>query len=158
MASLDEDSRQMASIKIKHNLEMGHRLSLQPESKCFHLHGHSWYVTLFIYGPMDPTTGMVMEFGEVKRRWRGMLDTEYDHHMLLNSKDPLFNYIMPHVQAVKRWGITTLEDRDPTVENFAAHLYRTAKAMFQRNGMFQFHIELQEAATNAVEYGDRCGW
>src|SRR5262245_38488134 len=131
---------------------MGHRLSRQPDSKCFQLHGHSWRVFLRIAGPMDPISGMVVDFNVVKPAWRGWLDENYDHHFLLNPEDPLVTLIEDgdHEKVLEKWGITLTDGCDPTVENFAKINYHWAKEHFQQYGhMFKFHVKVFEAASNA---------
>ena len=150
----------MALIEVNHNVEMGHRLSRQPDSRCFHLHGHSWRVFLRIAGPMDPISGMVMDFGPIKSAWRGWLDDNYDHHLLLNPEDPLIVHLLNHgggfgEKTIEEWGITLTDGCDPTVENFAKMNYHWAKDHFQQYGqMYKFHVKVFEAASNAAEYGE----
>jgi 6-pyruvoyltetrahydropterin/6-carboxytetrahydropterin synthase len=130
-------------------MEMGHRLSLQPDSKCYHLHGHSWWVYLTIEGEPDDK-GMILDFTTVKHKFREYLDENFDHHMLLNTYDPLVQ-ILEKVEAIE-WGIVTCGGFDPTVENVAQLIYNWAAHTF--GAYYQYHVELYEAATNAAEYGD----
>jgi 6-pyruvoyl tetrahydropterin synthase/QueD family protein len=142
----------MPLIGITHNIEMGHRLANQPDSKCFHLHGHSWLVELDIYGPVDLESGMIMEYGEVKAKWRGWLDKYYDHHMLLNPDDPLIERLLG--AELHLWGITTMPyPVDPTVENVMAMFQHKAEEMF--GSAYKYHIKLREAPNNFGEYGFR---
>lgn len=149
----------MPSITVRHNVEMGHRLSKQPDSKCFHLHGHSWWVELTIYGPLDVSSGMILEFGSVKARWRTWLDEYFDHHLLLAQDDPLVQSLkLWHGNTaeaqMREWGITKMPTAgDPTVENVAAMFHQMAAEMF--GSRFKYHIELWEASTNKAEYGFR---
>jgi 6-pyruvoyltetrahydropterin/6-carboxytetrahydropterin synthase len=73
---------------VKHNIEMAHRLSLLP-GKCQQIHGHSWWVTLEITGEVDPRTGILLDFSSVKTAFRGYLDSQYDHRLLMNVEDPI---------------------------------------------------------------------
>jgi 6-pyruvoyl-tetrahydropterin synthase len=135
------------TIAVRHNVEMGHRLSLQPDSKCFHLHGHSWWIDLKLTGPVDET-GMVENFAKVKSLWRGYLDGRFDHHMVLNIADPLIALLpidLGQSSVLDSWGITLLPF-DPTVENMARHWGVEARHMFQ----LKVEIKVQEAATNAA--------
>lgn len=145
------------SIKVRHNVEMGHRLSQQPDSKCFHLHGHSWWIDLELFGPVNPS-GMVcdLNFGDVKKRWRGMLDEHFDHHLCLNVDDPLVLFVQEAQKygllpedVLTSWGITTVPF-DPTVENMARHWGLAARGMFTQ--VSEVRINVQEAATNAATW------
>lgn len=147
----------MPAIKVKHNVEMAHRLSQQPDSKCFRIHGHSWWVELTIYGPMNAVTKMIIDFGEVKRKFRNFLDSNYDHHLLLNPEDPLLAILA--LQSSERAGytLTTLgvnltDYGDPTVENFARIIFEWAHNMFGK--AYKYHVVVWEASSNAAEYGE----
>ena len=62
--------------------EAAHSLSGVPEGhKCRRLHGHSYRIDIHVAGDVDPQTGMVMDFGEIKRVVGGLLDT-LDHRNL----------------------------------------------------------------------------
>lgn len=140
---------------------MGHRLSQQPESKCFHLHGHSWWVELEIIGEVSED-GMVggLNFTVVKTAWRNYLDGAYDHHMLLNIDDPLIDLIIDQfdhgfegskqaAQFCAAWGIQT-NPFDPTVENVAKLWGSEAIQLF--GSVLKYRIKVQEASTNAATW------
>ncbi|GAA0254368.1 6-carboxytetrahydropterin synthase QueD [Saccharothrix mutabilis subsp. mutabilis] len=62
--------------------EAAHRLPEVPEGhKCARLHGHSYRVTVHVEGPVDPTAGWVMDFGDVKAAFKP-LEEQLDHHYL----------------------------------------------------------------------------
>lgn len=64
------------------NFDAAHRLTGVPEGhKCARLHGHTYYVKLFITGDPDPLTGWVMDFGDVKEAFKPILN-QLDHHYL----------------------------------------------------------------------------
>ena len=63
-------------------LEAAHRLPNVPEGhKCARLHGHSFRVELHLDGPVDPHTGWVMDFSEVKSIFKPLYE-QLDHHYL----------------------------------------------------------------------------
>lgn len=144
------------TILVYHNVEMGHRLSLQPDSKCFQLHGHSWQVELALTGSVD-SKGMVLglDFGHIKKMWRSYLDEQYDHHLCLNENDPLLYLIDPDdktavgddVDLCAKWGIVTIP-WDPTVENMARIWGTWAAKTFS----CKIDIKIHEAATNAATW------
>jgi len=57
--------------------------------KCRRLHGHSYRVDVHVTGPVDATTGMAMDFGEI----RDVVDPILDRldHRLLNDIPGLAN-------------------------------------------------------------------
>ena len=63
-------------------LEAAHRLPNVPDGhKCARLHGHSFRVELHLDGPVDPHTGWVMDFSEVKAIFKPLYE-QLDHHYL----------------------------------------------------------------------------
>ncbi len=62
--------------------EAAHFLPNVPEGhKCGRLHGHSFLVRLEITGEVDPHTGWVMDFSEIKRVFKPLYE-RLDHHYL----------------------------------------------------------------------------
>ena len=62
--------------------EAAHRLPNVPEGhKCARLHGHSFFVRLAITGEVDPQTGWLMDFDDIKNAFGPLLD-QLDHHYL----------------------------------------------------------------------------
>lgn len=132
-------------IIVKHNVEMAHRL-YEPEGKCQQVHGHSWWVNLAIKGEVDET-GMVAEFGAVKKEFRGYLDGRYDHKTIIANEDPLMHDLVdigfPGLEVVHY---------NPTTENFARDIYEWAQDRFGTD--LQYLVEVWETAVNAAVHGD----
>ena len=62
--------------------EAAHRLPKVPEGhKCERLHGHSYRVRITIEGAVDPDTGWIIDFDEIKQAFDPLLD-QLDHHYL----------------------------------------------------------------------------
>ncbi|OEF27619.1 6-carboxytetrahydropterin synthase QueD [Vibrio rumoiensis] len=62
--------------------EAAHHLPNVPEGhKCGRLHGHSFFVRLYILGEVDATTGWVIDFGDVKKIFAPIYD-RLDHYYL----------------------------------------------------------------------------
>lgn len=62
--------------------EAAHRLPHVPEGhKCGRLHGHSFMVRLEVTGEVDPHTGWVMDFAELKAVFSPIWE-RLDHHYL----------------------------------------------------------------------------
>lgn len=79
--------------------EAAHRLPNVPEGhKCRRLHGHSYRVTVHVSGPVDPGTGMVMDFADIKAAFRPLMD-QLDHYYL-NEVAGLEN---PTSENLARW-------------------------------------------------------
>ena len=79
--------------------EAAHRLPHVPTGhKCARLHGHSFHVEIHVEGPVDPEIGWVMDFGEIKKVFKPILD-RLDHYYL-NDIEGLEN---PTSENVARW-------------------------------------------------------
>ncbi len=79
--------------------EAAHRLPNLPEGhKCRRLHGHSFRVEVHVAGAVDPDTGWVMDFAEIKERFKPIY-RQLDHYYL-NEIDGLEN---PTSENLARW-------------------------------------------------------
>jgi 6-pyruvoyltetrahydropterin/6-carboxytetrahydropterin synthase len=88
----------MDIYKIFH-IEAAHRLPNVPEGhKCSRLHGHSFGIELHLSGPIDPHSGWVMDFAEVKAAFKPIYE-RLDHHYL-NDIPGLEN---PTSEVLARW-------------------------------------------------------
>jgi 6-pyruvoyltetrahydropterin/6-carboxytetrahydropterin synthase len=89
--------------------EAAHRLPHVPEGhKCGRLHGHSYRVEVHVSGDVEPASGMVMDFAEIKAAF-APLEDRLDHHYL-NEVDGLDN---PTSENVARWIWDRLRPRLP---------------------------------------------
>lgn len=83
----------------KFTFEAAHRLpNVPPDHKCRRLHGHSFKVVLICEGDIDPATGWLIDFGELKAAFAPLLE-RLDHHYL-NEIEGLEN---PTSENLARW-------------------------------------------------------
>ncbi len=81
------------------SFEAAHRLpNVPPGHKCARLHGHTFYVRVHVQGEVDPNTGWVMDFGEIKRHFEPIYQ-RLDHYYL-NDIEGLEN---PTSEVLARW-------------------------------------------------------
>ncbi len=79
--------------------ESAHRLPhVPPGHKCGRLHGHSFSVAVHVRGPVNPNSGWVMDFGDIKKAFQPLMD-RLDHHYL-NEVEGLEN---PTSEVLARW-------------------------------------------------------
>lgn len=54
--------------------------------KCLNIHGHTFRVNVEIEGNIDPSTGMIIDFGIIKKVVKEILD-DFDHKLIVPQKD-----------------------------------------------------------------------
>lgn len=89
--------------------EAAHRLPFVPEGhKCARLHGHSYKVEVHVGGEVDPASGWIMDFADVKAAFKPLLE-QLDHYYL-NEIEGLEN---PTSEELARWIWERLQPRLP---------------------------------------------
>jgi len=95
----------------------GHRLH-RHGGKCEFFHGHNYVADFYVTGEETDSVGRVIDFSDLKQRFKGWIDEHWDHGFILNETDengiaaarmvePSKYYLMPY---------------NPTAENMARHL------------------------------------
>jgi 6-pyruvoyltetrahydropterin/6-carboxytetrahydropterin synthase len=80
--------------------EAAHRLpGVQAGHKCARLHGHSYRLVVHLSGTVDPDSGMVMDFADIKTVVKPLIDEHLDHYFL-NEVEGLEN---PTSENLARW-------------------------------------------------------
>lgn len=63
--------------------EAAHFLPNTPEGhKCRRMHGHSFRFKVHLHGTVDPKTGWLMDFGDLKKIIQELIDDKLDHYCL----------------------------------------------------------------------------
>ena len=89
----------LAEIFKRFTFEAAHRLPYVPAGhKCGRLHGHSFQVALHVEGPVEPKSGWLMDFADLKEHFAPLYD-RLDHHYL-NDVEGLEN---PTSENIARW-------------------------------------------------------
>jgi 6-pyruvoyltetrahydropterin/6-carboxytetrahydropterin synthase len=142
------------SISVRHNAEVSHRL-FQTPGKCQNIHGHSMLITISLRGAVG-ATGMLgdADFGTIKRYFRDYVDSVYDHHLLLNEKDPWAGALYQDPSGMGdelRLPGASLFDGDPTTENIARWVAEWCRDTYA--GTFTgTTVDVAETAVNAARY------
>src|SRR5262245_41571649 len=107
----------LAEIFKEFTFEAAHRLPSVPEGhKCGRLHGHSCRVAVHVTGPVEPESGWLMDFAELKKRFQPLYD-QLDHHYL-NEIPGLEN---PTSENIARWIWEHLLRSVPQLSRVAVH-------------------------------------
>jgi 6-pyruvoyltetrahydropterin/6-carboxytetrahydropterin synthase len=107
--------------------EAAHRLPHVPAGhKCARLHGHSFRVELHVRGPVDPATGWVMDFADIKRAFQPFYD-QLDHNYL-NEVEGLAN---PTSEHLARWIWRRLRPSLPELCRVVIHETCTSGCIYQ---------------------------
>lgn len=98
-------------------IEAAHRLpNVPPGHKCARLHGHSFRIELHLSGEVQPETGWVMDFADVRVAFQPVFD-QLDHHYL-NEVEGLEN---PTSENLARWIWNQTKTRLPLLSKVIVH-------------------------------------
>lgn len=154
---------QMQSISVKHNMEIAHRLFLQP-GKCQNIHGHGMQVMLELVGIVNEE-GIFggIDYSDLKKVFRRYIDETYDHRLLLNLSDPFArplyaitgdeqNYsVNVDAEQVFLPGLQALPG-DPTTENLSLWIAKDMQeeiyGHWPEAEVFQVIVTIWETGTN----------
>lgn len=72
----------MTKIAKTFAFDAAHCLPKLPEDhKCRRVHGHTYEVTIVLTGPVDATTGMIVDYADIASAWQAIHD-QVDHRYL----------------------------------------------------------------------------
>lgn len=109
--------------------EAAHLLPNVPEGhKCGRLHGHSFMVQIHISGDVDPETGWIMDFSELKSAFKPIYN-RLDHYFL-NDIDGLEN---PTSEVLAKWIWTELKPTLPLLSKIVIKETCTSGCIYQGN-------------------------
>ena len=136
MVSLTKRYRFSASHRL-HN----HALSAAENSRVFgkcnspYGHGHNYVVEVTVRGPVDPSTGMVMDLG--------MLDQAVEQEVIDRFDHTYLNLDVPN-----------FEGKVPTTENLCVEIYNLLRSRLGgANGSARLEkVRLEETSSNSFEY------
>ncbi|MDY6806232.1 MAG: 6-carboxytetrahydropterin synthase QueD [Cyanobacteriota bacterium] len=108
--NVDESNQEMWIIGKEFKFEASHQLP-NHDGKCARLHGHSWRCVVYVAGneliKSGPKEDMIMDYDEIKKYVKPLLDDYLDHYHL-NETTGLTN---PTSEAIAKWIYDRLEDR-----------------------------------------------
>jgi 6-pyruvoyltetrahydropterin/6-carboxytetrahydropterin synthase len=104
--AIDYVDRRRMRLDVEFLFAASHRLP-RYDGPCFRLHGHNYRFAVAVEGEVDPGSGMIADFGEVKGVVGDAVLARVDHRDL---NDLLEN---PTAENIARWIWETLQPRLP---------------------------------------------
>ena len=101
-------------MRLSHNFsfEASHRLDhLGPNHPCFPLHGHSYRVTIIVAGEVDPVTGFLIDYAELRRLVQPVI-AKLDHTHL----NDVGGLPLSTAEHISHWLWSRLKPTIPTLE------------------------------------------
>jgi 6-pyruvoyltetrahydropterin/6-carboxytetrahydropterin synthase len=142
----------MAAIRItkEFKFEMAHAL-MNYNGPCRNIHGHSYYLYVTLIGEPTPQhgaseSGMVMDFGQLKKIVRESIVDELDHALLLNDKTPA-----EEIAALKNFNKVVLVPFQPTCENLLVDFAARIKPLLPAHVKL-YSMKLCETVTSFAEW------
>lgn len=125
------------------------------ESKCAAWHGHRYVAELSCSAPELDDRGRILDFGVVKERVGGWIDTHWDHTAILMRGDP--DPAAPAIIAANaaHGRPVYLLDGPPTAENIVRELARVAAGLLADTGVRVERIRLWETPNGSAEWVNR---
>jgi len=112
----------MFKVAREFRFNYGHRL-WGAKTKCARLHGHSARVLIEMKGKKLDQKGMVVDFFDIKNTIGKWIDSNLDHRLILNAKDPLVKILRKAGEPV------VIVNGNPTAEMLAQWIFREARRM-----------------------------
>src|SRR5512138_1856299 len=104
MAALDYGDPRRMRLEVEFTFAAAHRLP-RYDGPCSRVHGHNYRFLVALEGDVDPASGMIADFGEVKRIVGEQVLARADHRSL---NDVLEN---PTAENIARWIWESLDGR-----------------------------------------------
>ncbi len=159
-------------LEFTYRFEAAHRFLKSKSVPCMTPHGHTWFATMTVAfkGSALDSSQMTVEFGEVKKQWKTLIQDTFDHSYMHNINDPI-------VEVLKNEDI---EPRllpfpgDPTTEIISLFMFNKMESLIStsefKDKIVLKSIKLQETPTNAIicdrdffvdqmpQFSDQSGW
>ena len=100
----------MFEVSVEYTFAAGHSLRGY-KGKCENVHGHNYRVQLVVCGEQLDSTGLLMDFVEIRRTIKGLVE-RLDHHFL-NDLAP-FDKINPSAENIAKY---FFDEMDPQIKS-----------------------------------------
>ncbi len=118
------------TLEKRFRFEAAHRLP-KHDGKCARLHGHSWVLTVQVgAGSLTrsgPKSGMVVDYGDISKVVKPLVDAHLDH-WFLNESTQLED---PTSERIAAWVFGRLREKLPGLEAVVVEETCTSKATYR---------------------------
>lgn len=114
--------------------------------KCSNPHGHRYGIRCFF--EVERSGDISTLFGEFDEKVEPWLKEHYDHGMLINIHDPLYDTLLDHCRRTGEKFKLKLFNGSTSVENLAWMLFTEITEM----GFRLSHLEVRETDTSVISY------
>lgn len=116
------------------------------QDKCRNLHGHRYGVTCFFEVERDGSISTL--FGDFDALVEPLLKQQYDHGLLINKHDPLYETLLEHERRTGEKLRMKVFERPTSVENLCHRLFSEITDL----GFRLDRLEVRETDTSVVSY------
>lgn len=111
----------------KIEFDAAHRI-IGHTSGCQMVHGHRYVIELTFASNQLNSMGMVIDFKEIKSRFKNWIDTHWDHNIILHKNDEKLGQMISDYTGQQPFYL----EYNPTSENLAHFLFHSVlKAVFK---------------------------
>jgi len=114
--------------------------------KCRNLHGHRYGLRCFF--EVERRGAISTLFGDFDEKIEPLLKSWYDHALLINASDPLYETLQDHMRRTGEYLRLNVFDRPTSVENVAHRLFGEITDL----GFRLAKIEVRETDTSVLSY------
>ncbi|MEO1448020.1 MAG: 6-carboxytetrahydropterin synthase QueD [Bacteroidota bacterium] len=121
-------------ITKKFRFEAAHWLPTMPDGhKCRNVHGHSFYIEVNVTGDIDPDTGLLMAFGDIKKVVMPYIDL-LDHRCINDVGVEQDNALLknPSSENLAKWFFDTLEPQLPGLFSIVVQETSTVRCEYRK--------------------------
>jgi 6-pyruvoyltetrahydropterin/6-carboxytetrahydropterin synthase len=122
----------MFQIQVIGYFEAAHRL-VEYKGKCENLHGHNWHVEVCVAGSKLNPAGVLVDFGDVKKAVRQVVEGDLDHRFLNE--------------------LEIFDNMQPTSERIAVYIARRVQSLLEEQGL---DSNIRVSKVMAWESDDAC--
>lgn len=127
------------------------------ESKCAAFHGHRYAAEITCVADALDDRGRVIDFGVVKDRVGGWIDTHWDHTAILMRGDPDPAIAALAASNAAHGRPVYWMDAPPTAENIAAALAAKAQELLADTGVRVVRLRVWETPNGSAEWDGLVG-